>query len=133
MHIQYPGGLRCEVRHGPSGTQIETDAPTDNAGKGESFSPTDLLGAALVSCAITTIGIKAPKEGIGFPGASGRVRKIMTTKAPRRIARLEAVIDFAPGVADSDKARLEAIAKGCPVALSLNEQIESIFTFSYAQ
>ena len=86
--IEYTGNLHCEMEHGPSKTRLETDAPKDNMGKGEAFSPTDLVGAALASCAVTTMAIKAPKEGIPFTAAKGMVTKEMSSEGPRRIVQL---------------------------------------------
>src|SRR5262245_1956008 len=78
MFCSNDGGLRCELKHGPSAALLGTDAPVDNGGEGSAFSPTDLVGAALLSCALTTMALKAPKAGVPFHGATGRVEKIMT-------------------------------------------------------
>ena len=131
MTISYPGELHCELEHGPSRVRIETDAPVDNAGRGSSFSPTDLVGAALISCAITTMAIRAPKEGIPFETASGQVAKSMTTEGPRRIAQLAVTIEMPAGYDAAQRARLETIARGCPVALSLAEGVAVQMLFRY--
>jgi putative redox protein len=127
----YTGALHCRLVHGPSGAALETDAPKDNAGKGEAFSPTDLLGAALVSCALTTMAIKAPKEDIVLEAAEGRVEKHMTVEGPRRVAGLRADLRLPASLSPDHRARLEAIARSCPVALSLSSDVEIDFRFSY--
>lgn len=131
MKLDYKGELRCELAHGPSKTVIETDAPRDNMGKGEAFSPTDLVGAALLSCAVTTMAIKAPKEGINFTTASGRVVKDMTTAPPRRIAKLAIELDMPPNLGSAQREKLEEIARTCPVALSLSKDLELPIIFKY--
>jgi uncharacterized OsmC-like protein len=131
MKLSYKGELHCELSHGPSKTVIETDAPLDNMGKGESFSPTDLVGAALVSCAVTTMAIKAPKEGIPFGNVSGRVVKDMSTEQPRRIAKLAIELDMPGGLSPEQRVRLEEIARTCPVALSLSKELELPIRFNY--
>ena len=132
MTLSYAGDLHCELTHGPSQTKLETDAPLDNAGRGERFSPTDLVGAALLSCAVTTMAIRAPKEGIRFEGASGRVTKSMTTDGPRRIAELVVEIDMPAGLSPAARAKLEEIALGCPVARSLHPELQVKTQFTYA-
>jgi putative redox protein len=131
MSVRYVGGLRCELHHGPSGARVETDAPTDNHGKGQAFSPTDLVGAALASCAVTTMGIKAPAAGIVFESAEVAVEKTMTSTPPRRIARLDLAFAMPAGLSWSHRAALEAIARGCPVALSLSGDVELTMRFDY--
>lgn len=84
MKIEYTGDLRCRATHGPSGSQIETDAPADNHGKAERFSPTDLVGAALASCIATTLGIVALRKGWNLRGMRVEVEKDMTTSPPRK-------------------------------------------------
>ncbi len=131
MNLRYAGQLRTELTHGPSKSTIQTDAPTDNMGKGEAFSPTDLVGAALLSCVVTTLGIKAPAEGVTFGTASGRVKKHMTTEGPRRVAKLELEIDMPPGIPPEKRPAMEAIARGCPVARSLSSDLVQTMTFRY--
>lgn len=131
MTVDYQGQLHCALSHQPSSARIETDAPKDNEGRGEAFSPTDLVGAALASCAITTMAIKAPKEGIPFTRAKGKVVKEMTTTPPRKIARLTLEIEL-PGTLSADhRSRLEAIARSCPVALSLDPAVQLPMSFRY--
>lgn len=128
IDIVYEGELRCEAKHAPSKTEIETDAPVDNMGKGESFSPTDLLATSLGTCMATTMGIIARKNGWNIDGIQLRVQKLMTKEPPRKVARLN--VDFTipdsvkSGLDESAKAALEKTAKTCPVALSLAPSVE---------
>ena len=96
IHIDYSGNLRTDCTHLQSGTHINTDAPTDNQGRGEAFSPTDLVANALGTCIITTMAIFARRDGIELAGSTLSVTKIMTTQPPRRIARIEVSIPFRP-------------------------------------
>jgi uncharacterized OsmC-like protein len=131
MSFRYAGDLHCELVHGPSSSKLETDAPLDNAGRGAAFSPTDLLGAALATCAVTTMAIKAPKEGIPFTEASGSVVKTMTAEPPRKVARLEVELVMPAGLPDVHRRRLEEIARNCPVALSLSDSTDIELRFVY--
>jgi putative redox protein len=124
------GGLKTELVHEPSGTVIRTAAPVDNAGDGSSFSPTDLVGAALGSCMITTMGIVAAREGIPFSGASFSLEKHMRS-APRRVDRLPVTILMPSGLSDAQKRRLEEIALGCPVFETLRPEIAKEVEFVY--
>lgn len=130
-HIKYEGDLRCSATHGPSQSSIETDAPADNMGKGERFSPTDLVGTALATCVLTTMAIGARRKGLELPGMTAAVRKHMTAELPRRIARLEVdVVIPLPGD-HPERAFLEAAAKGCPVRRSLHPDLEVVETFTW--
>lgn len=130
--ISYLGGLRCEATHGPSQTRLLTDAPTDNLGQGESFSPTDLTATSLGACMVTTMGIFAQRQGFDFPaGAQLVVRKIMTAAPPRRIARIEVEIDVPLPADHPQRAELERVARECPVALSLHPETEKALTFRW--
>jgi putative redox protein len=131
IDVRYAGELHCALTHGPSGSQVETDAPKDNAGKGAAFSPTDLLAASLASCAVTTMAIKAPGEGIDFGDADATIEKIMTTSGPRRVAQLEAVLHLSSRLSPEHRERLEAIARSCPVALSLSPDVDVEMRFVY--
>ena len=126
IHIDYLGELRTECSHLQSGTHIHTDAPTDNQGRGEAFSPTDLVANALGTCIITTMAIFARRDGIDLKGSQLDVTKIMTSQPPRRIARIEVDLTLqADSLPDeATRARLEAIAHTCPVAISLHPDIE---------
>ncbi len=130
-HVNHLGQLRTEVLHVRSGQRFLTDAPVDNQGMGEAISPTDLLAASLAACAITTMDIKARAKGIPFKGVSARVMKHMASE-PRRVARVEVRIDMdGGGLGPEERAYLEAVAHGCPVALSLSEGLVQEFTFTY--
>jgi putative redox protein len=91
ISIKYLGDLRCEARHEPSGTVITTDAPVDNEGRGESFSPTDLAATSLGACMLTIMGIAARKQGVDLGATTVKVVKEMTAQPPRRIAKLTVV------------------------------------------
>src|SRR5687768_3529757 len=93
QRAEYQGELHCTVKHGPSGRTLETDAPTDNMGKGESFSPTDLVATALGTCALTTMGIVAHRKSWNIDGIGLRLEKHMTKELPRKVERL--VLEFA--------------------------------------
>jgi len=131
MSLTYDGSLRCSLTHGPSSTKLGTDAPKDNEGKGELFSPTDLVGAALLSCAATTMAIKAPKEGIPFSTCDGTVTKEMTSTPPRKIARLAVEFALPASLSAPHRARLEEMSRTCPVALSLASDVTVAMTFRY--
>ena len=130
--VIYEGALRCRATHGPSGSSIETDAPADNMGKGERFSPTDLVGTALASCILTTIGIVAQRKGIEIAGATATVRKHMTASPPRRIARLEVDISLPLPADHPERAVLEAAGNGCPVHRSLHPDVEQVINYTWS-
>jgi putative redox protein len=127
----YRGGLKMELRHGPSGALLGTAAPADNMGDGSSFSPTDLLAAALGSCAVTTMAIVAAREDTPFEEASFVVEKHMRSD-PRRVERLPIRIRMPSGLSVEQRERLEEVARNCPVARSLLPDIESDFEFDYS-
>ena len=129
--IEYTGGLHCAATHGPSGRSLETDAPVDNHGRGESFSPTDLVATALGACMATVMGIYAERHGIDLAGMRIEVGKEMTQTPPRRIARLTTEIRFPAGV--QKDAALERAALTCPVHASLHPEVEKPVTFHYAE
>ncbi|AUD01992.1 OsmC family protein [Spirosoma pollinicola] len=135
IHIDYLGELRTECVHLQSGTHINTDAPTDNQGRGEAFSPTDLVANALGTCIITTMAIFARRDGIELKGSKLDVTKIMTTHPPRRIARI--VVDLtlqAENLPDEEtRVRLEKIAHTCPVAISLHPDIEQAVSIRWEE
>lgn len=129
--VVYEGGLRTSATHVQSGTTIHTDAPTDNQGKGEAFSPTDLVGAALLACKITTMAIACPGRGWPEPKMTGTVTKKMAS-GPRRIARLELTIDLDWEIKDPEARKiLEEIGRGCPVARSLHPDLEILATYNF--
>lgn len=131
MQVVYSGEKHCEMKHLPSGSVIETDAPRDNHGRGERFSPTDLVGAALASCVLTTMAIMAERDGISLIGAKAKVTKEMNM-SPRRIAKLPVEITMPEGIKPEDRRKLEAAANACPVKKSLAEDILTPITFIYS-
>jgi putative redox protein len=123
-------GLGCTLVHGPSGATIETVPPKDNGGSGLRFSPTDLVGAALASCALSTMALQAEREGLSWGDARASVEKRMTA-APRRIGELVVVFDMPREVRPEHRARLEEIAHACPVARSLHPDVKVPMEFRY--
>lgn len=115
----YLGGLRCSSSHGPSGATLLTDAPRDNQGKGEAFSPTDLLATALATCILTILGIVAERHGLRIEGSEVRVEKTMTSDGPRRVALLEAWINLPSQLEPDQRDLLRRAGESCPVKLSL--------------
>ncbi|MFU8885997.1 MAG: OsmC family protein [Cyanobacteriota bacterium] len=115
----YVGELRCRSSHQPSGTELDTDAPTDNQGKGERFSPTDLVATALSTCMLTIMGIVAERHGWSLEGCTARVEKSMTSEPPRRIALLTVWLSLPEGLDDRQRAVLQRAAEACPVKRSL--------------
>ncbi len=130
IEIEYTGGLHCEAKHGPSGATVTTDAPVDNHGRGESFSPTDLVATGLGACMATVMGIYASRHEIDLTGMRVEVGKEMTQTGPRRIARLTTTIWFPAGVEQSET--LERAALTCPAHQSLHPDVEKPVTFHYA-
>lgn len=126
----YTGQKHTKITHGPSQSVIETDAPKDNNGKGETFSPTDLTAAALGSCLLTVMAISAEQEGLDMTGARAEVIKEMAAD-PRRVAKLTVSVTMPSGIPESARAKLETIARGCPVARSLAEALEAPMTFEW--
>jgi putative redox protein len=131
INIAYEGGLRCGARHGPSGTELVTDAPVDNHGKGESFSPTDLVATALGTCVATIMGILADRHDIDLSGMQITVEKEMVVEPVRRIARLPVTVRVPGQVSDEDRQRLENGAWNCPVNKSIHPDIDAPITFIY--
>jgi len=122
--IHYEGDLRCNANHLQSGTQIETDAPTDNRGKGERFSPTDLVCTALGTCISTTMAIKATDMHIELKGLTVEVKKHMASE-PRRISKIDVKVSFPASLSleEKDKTILQRIGDNCPVVKSLHPDI----------
>jgi putative redox protein len=135
IFVRYEGELRCAARHGPSGATFTTDAPVDNHGRGESFSPTDLIATSLGTCMLTTMGIVAQQRGWHIAGIEMHVRKQMSAAPPRRIARLSVVATVPVAVSralDAEaRAALEHAAHTCPVRLSVHEQIDVPVRFDW--
>ena len=129
--VYYPGDLRTESEHLQSGNKIITDAPIDNEGKGEGFSPTDLVATSLANCMLTIMGIVARRHKVNIDGTRADVEKIMGTE-PRRITEIQIEFYF-PGNYDSKtKTILEKAALNCPVAKSLAESLQQSIGFSYS-
>ena len=130
--VIYEGDLRTVATHLQSGTAIETDAPTDNQGKGERFSPTDLVATALGACMATTMGIKARDLQVDLRGMKLSIRKIMKPD-PRRIAGIDVVFDFPPTLQIDEKQQLilERTAHTCPVVYSLHPDLELKVEFNW--
>ncbi len=126
----YQGQKHCEVTHEPSGSKISTDAPKDNQGKGETFSPTDMVGVALGSCILTTMAIVAERDGINFQQAKAVVEKVMGEK-PRRIQALQVAITLSADISEAHRKKLEETAKHCPVHRSLSAEMQIPMTFTY--
>ncbi|MGV8121920.1 MAG: OsmC family protein [Candidatus Xenobiia bacterium LiM19] len=134
ISITYDGDLHCTALHEPSGSTFTTDAPVDNGGKGEYFSPTDLLGAALGGCVLTIMGLVAKRQNIDITGTKVHVIKEMTKEPPRRIESLKMTVTFpsALKINDADRTRLEQAARKCPVRESLNPEITVETRFIYS-
>jgi uncharacterized OsmC-like protein len=130
MSGRYRGNKRVELRHDPSGAVFSTAAPLDNSGDGSSFSPTDLMGAALGSCVLTTMAIFAERSGITLDRMSMEVEKEMHA-APRRIARLTLTVHLPAELSQTDRQRLEEAGRGCPVRRSLLPEVDAPVTFIY--
>lgn len=126
----YEGKKRCVAIHEPSQTKMSTDAPKDNNGLGESFSPTDLVGTALVTCTLTTMAIVAERDGVDISGATGEVEKHMSEN-PRKIAKLLVTIKMPSTVPVDYRKKLEHVARACPVHKSLHPDIEAPIEFIY--
>lgn len=127
----YLGELRCEATHAPSGVRLFTDAPVDNMGRGESFSPTDLVATALGTCIVTIMGQYADTAGLEIEGTRVRVEKHMTQERPRRIARLDVVLSMPAGLEEKARAAFRACAEGCPVRRSIHPEIAVEVRFEY--
>lgn len=131
IEVEYEGDLHCRLHHGPSGAEIQTDAPPDNQGKGGNFSPSDLLAASLGSCVMTVMGIYARRKEIDLKGSRVRVNKVMVHDPLRRVGRLEVEIDLPATVDPAHRQALENAAHTCPVERSLHPDIKVDVTFRY--
>ncbi|MBL1281189.1 MAG: OsmC family protein [Fluviicola sp.] len=129
--VEYLGNLRTKCTHLKSGVEIITDAPTDNNGKGESFSPTDLLATSYASCMITIIGIYCNEKDIDFKSCTAEVTKIMGS-APRRVAELQINLDFSGNNwSDSIQKRIKSVGESCPVAKSVKTEMKTEFIYQF--
>jgi uncharacterized OsmC-like protein len=128
--VIYNQDLRTTMTHLQSGSVVITDAPTDNHGKGEAFSPTDLLATALASCMLTTMAIGTMSRGINIDGASADVTKVMSSTPPRRVAKVEISITMPDkNYSEEEKELLERIALACPISKSLHPDLEQAVRF----
>lgn len=128
--VTYLGNLRTEATHSKSGTKIITDAPIDNKGKGEAFSPTDLVATALASCMLTIMGIIAEKDNININSTTAKVHKIMSQN-PRRIDEVVVSFIFNDPLNKKERRKLEKAAKTCPVSASLSGDLKETVEFIY--
>lgn len=128
----YLGGLHCKLKHEPSGSIIETDAPKDNMGKGEAFSPTDLAAASLLSCLLTTMAIYAKRHGKDLSNFGGEVIKEMSADLPRRIAKLTVAIHMPKGLSKEERTTYERVGDNCPVQKSLGLATQVMTTYHYS-
>jgi putative redox protein len=131
IEVRYEGELHTRATHGPSGAALETDAPKDNEGKGESFSPTDLLATALGTCMLTVMGILARRKGWDLAGARVSVDKHMVAEPVRRVGRLELRFEMPPGLPEDSHKLLERAAHTCPVHQSLHPEVKVETVFSW--
>lgn len=129
-NITYVGDLRTVCIHLQSGTQILTDAPTDNHGKGEAFSPTDLVATALGSCMVSIMGIKSKDLNVDLKDSTVSITKIMKSE-PRKIAKIEVILNMSIQTSEKNKTILERAAMTCPVLLSLHPDIEKDVVFNW--
>jgi putative redox protein len=128
--IIYKGNLRCEAEHLQSKTTIETDAPTDNRGKGERFSPTDLLCVSLATCMLTTMGIKAADMNINISNTRADVTKHMASD-PRRVSKIEVTVTLPGNANEKERIILEKTGTNCPVAKSIHPEIVLVLNYQW--
>jgi uncharacterized OsmC-like protein len=128
--IVYKGNLRCEAEHLQSNSTIETDAPTDNRGKGERFSPTDLLCVSLATCMLTTMGIKANDMNIDMNNSKADVTKHMASD-PRRVSKIEVSVSLPEIINEKERLILERTGNNCPVAKSVHPNIELVLNYKW--
>lgn len=130
---EYQGELHCVAIHGPSGNELVTDAPKDNQGRGEAFSPTDLVATALATCIATTMAIVARRHSVELKGLRYEVTKEMSTDAPRRIVRLETTLWLPIPKTEEIAKVLEHAAHHCPVHQSLHPEVKKPIIFHWAE
>ena len=128
IEATYDGNLRCTATHMPSGSKLITDAPVDNKGKGESFSPTDLLATSMLTCIMTIVAIRAESRQIDVSGMSGIIEKTMAAN-PRRVAKLEVIVNLPSDIELDDRAWLITEGCNCPVCVSVSESMDVDVTF----
>jgi len=132
IQFEYQGDLHTKAVHTPSATELFTDAPKDNQGRGESFSPTDLVATALGTCMLTVMGIMARTLQIDIAGATATVEKEMTSSAPRMIQSLAVKIHMPAGISPENRIKLERAAHTCPVHKSLHPDVQAPIEFTWA-
>lgn len=128
--VTYLGNLRTECEHLKSGNTYITDAPTDNNGKGEAFSPTDTVATGLANCMLTVMGIKAAQMGVSLDGSVAMVTKTMAS-SPRRISKIEVDLQMPANISDKNRRILENTGNTCPVHHSLHPDIEKVIDFNW--
>ena len=133
IKLTYEGDLHCSATHTPSGNTLVTDAPVDNNGRGQAFSPTDLVATALGSCVATVIGIVAKRKEIAVEGMAVTIRKFMSKGQPRRISRLELDLTVPLPGSHPDRKLLESAAHSCPVNQSIHPDIEVIMNWTWQE
>ena len=130
MTATYLGEKHCQAEHEPSSSKLDTDAPKDNQGRGESFSPTDLVATALGTCILTTMAIVAERDGLNINGARMAVEKEMSSN-PRKIASLKTIIEMPAALSADDRKKLELVAASCPVKKSSHPDVLVPLEFRY--
>lgn len=133
IKLRYEGELHCSAVHTPSGNTLVTDAPLDNNGRGQAFSPTDLLATSLGSCMATVIGILAKRKEIAVEGMTVTVRKFMSEDLPRRVVKLELDLQMPLPATHPDRKLLESAAHGCPVHHSIHPDIEVVMNWLWEE
>jgi putative redox protein len=131
VNVVYQGKLRCKATHGPSGSEILTDAPTDNMGEGKYFSPTDLVATALGSCMLTIMGMVAERDGLDISGTTVTVIKEMVAAPARRIGKLTVEFNVKGDLTETQQQKLKNAAMTCPVHKSLHPDIEVPVKFNW--
>ncbi len=130
IQAHYQGQKHCQAIHEPSSSKLETDAPKDNQGLGEAFSPTDLVATALGTCILTTVAIFAEKDGVDTKGATADIEKHMVTN-PRRVGELVVRLKFPKSVPVEYREKIQTYALNCPVAKSLHPELKQSITIEY--
>lgn len=130
IQATYQGHKHCLAKHDPSGSELETDAPKDNQGLGEKFSPTDLIATSLGTCILTTVAIVAERDGIDIKGATVEVEKHMI-QTPRRVGMLKVNLNFPKTVPEEYRAKIKNVAEACPVRKSIHPDIDIPTEISY--
>ena len=131
LNVEYLGDLHCKIVHEPSGSILLTDAPKDNLGRGEFFSPTDLIAASMASCIATTMAIVARNSTIDLIGLKIEATKEMAKQLPRRISRISLNIHFPHQLDDKEFELMKNVVKACPVGRSLDHEVEVVTNFSF--